>query len=230
MSQNEYAKPVEYNTSLNPQIWDHDRLKGEVKGALLRMSEDFIKFVDLPFDVIDIIITGGNVNYNYTSHSDIDLHIVANFDTIQCDREVQELFDTKRLLYKRQYDLTIHNIPVELYIEDHRMPAVSAGAFSIMHDHWIKKPSKHLPTYNEEELAHWIGVWKKIIRHAVMTGDLQACRNALKLLRTYRKKGLKTSQGEFSIPNLVYKSLRNDKVIEGITVLIDRLHDQYLSI
>lgn len=230
MNQNEYAKPVEYNTTLNPQIWDHDRLKGEVKGALLRMAEDFIKYIDIPFDVVDIIITGGNVNYNYTEHSDIDLHIVADFNTVKCDREVQELFDTKRLLYKRQYDLSIHNIPVELYVEDHRMPAVSAGTFSLMHDRWINKPNKHLPKYNEEELAHWIGVWKKILRHATMTGDLQTCRNALKLLRAYRKKGLKTSQGEFSIPNLVYKSLRNDKVIEGLTVLIDKLHDQQLSI
>jgi hypothetical protein len=28
----------------------------------------------------------------------------------------------------------------------------------------------------------------------------------------------------------VFKSLRNDSVIQGITVLIDRLHDQELSI
>lgn len=230
MIQKEYAAPVEYNPVLNPAIWDHDRLKSDVRGALLRMAEDFIKYVGIPFDVIDIIITGGNVNYNYTVHSDIDLHIVADFDTIQCDKEVAELFDSKRLLYKKQYDLSVKGIEVELYVEDHRMPAVSAGSYSVSTGRWINRPNKHLPKYNEEELAHWITVWKKILRQATMTGDLQTCRNALQLLRVYRKKGLQTPAGEFSIPNLVYKSLRNDHVIMGMTLLIDRLHDQMLSI
>jgi hypothetical protein len=75
-----------------------------------------------------------------------------------------------------------------------------------------------------------IGVWKKILAHATQTGDLQTCRKAVKLLRTYRRKGLDTEAGEFSIPNLVYKSLRNDQTLEGITILINRLHDQELSI
>ena len=62
------------------------------------------------------------------------------------------------------------------------------------------------------------------------TGDLQTCRTSVKLLRDYRKKGLKTPAGEFSIPNLVYKSLRNDDTVKAITTLIDRLQDQSLSV
>ena len=64
----------------------------------------------------------------------------------------------------------------------------------------------------------------------MMTGDLQTCRKAVQLLRTYRRRGLNSPEGEFSIANLVYKSLRNDNVIRGITHLIDRLHDQDLNI
>lgn len=230
MIQNEYARPVEYNTTLNPALWDNRRLKGDVRGALLRMAEDFVEFVGVPFDIQDIIITGGNVNYNYTTHSDIDLHIVADFSTVTCDREVAELFDAKRLLYKRQYDLNVHGVPVELYIEDHRLPAVSAGSFSVMNDQWLNRPSENLPKYDEQELEHWLTIWHRILASAAKTGDLQTCRNAVKLLRRYRKMGLKSHAGEFSIPNLVYKSLRNDDVIRSITILIDRLHDQQLSI
>jgi len=224
------AAPIEYNTTLNPVLWDHDRLKSEVRGALLRMSKDFVQFVGVPFQVLDVVITGGNVNYVYTSKSDIDLHIIADFDAIKCDREVAELFDTKRLLYKKNYDLSIHNIPVELYVEDHRMPAVSAGSYSVVSGRWITKPTKNLPRYNEEELAHMVRTWKKVLGHAVKTGDLQACRKAVQLLRSYRKQGLKTPAGEFSIPNLVYKSLRNDNTLKSIMIFIDRLHDQELSI
>lgn len=230
MNQKDYAKPVEYHTTLNPKLWDHDRLKGEVRGALLRIAEDFKKFCEIDFDVLDVTITGGNVNYSYTTHSDIDLHLIADFSSVKCDREVAELFDTKRLLYKRDYDLTVHGIPVELYVEDSDHPAVSAGSYSLLDDKWLSKPQPNQPEYDREELTAKIDLWHKVIRQATKTGSLQACRKALQLLRAYRKQGLKTPEGEFSIPNLVYKSLRNDHTLKGITILIDRLHDQELSI
>lgn len=230
MIQNEYAAPVDYNTVLNPALWDHDRLKSEARGALIRMAEDFIRYIDIPVEVEDIIITGGNVNYNYTRHSDIDLHLVVDFERIECDREAAELFDTKRLLYRRQYNLSVKGIPVELYVEDRRLPAVSGGSYSLLRGEWINQPRKDLPEYNEQELTHWIRIWQKLIRQAVKTGDLHACRTVLQLLKVYRRKGLSTPAGEFSIPNLVYKSLRNDQVIQSLIILIDRLHDQSLSI
>jgi hypothetical protein len=228
--QNEYAQPIGQNTTLNPKIWDHDHIKPQVRGALLRMAEDFLEFVEVPVEVLDIVITGGNVNYTYTSDSDIDLHIIADFNQVQCDREVAELFDSKRLLYKRQHKLEVYGIPVELYIEDHRTPGVTAGQFSITDDRWIRKPSKNLPQYDTGKLEQGVKMWQKILRTATMTGDLQTCRRALQLLRQYRKQGLATPDGEFSIPNLVYKSLRNDQVVDGMSRLIDRLHDQQLSI
>lgn len=228
--QNEYAEPIGRNTTLNPKIWDHDRLKPEVRGALLRMAEDFLEFVGVPVEVLDIVITGGNVNYTYTKDSDIDLHIIADYSKIDCDREVAELFDSKRLLYKRDHDLSIFGIPVELYIEDHRTPGVTAGQFSVAQDRWIRKPSRVVPKYDQERLAQALSYWHRILRYSTMTGDLQMIRRALKLLRAYRKQGLKTPAGEFSIPNLVYKSLRNDQILSAMMKLADRLHDQELNI
>jgi hypothetical protein len=64
----------------------------------------------------------------------------------------------------------------------------------------------------------------------MQTGDLQVCRNTLQLLRKYRKLGLQQPQGEFSTANLVYKVLRNDDIIHGIDVLVNRLHDNQLSL
>jgi len=225
----EFAPPIEKHATLNPKLWEGMRLKSSVRGALIRISEDFLEFVDVPVKVLDVVIAGGNANYTYTSHSDLDLHIIADFDAVVCDREAAELFDTKRLLYKRDFDLNVLGIPVELYVEDHRQPAVSAS-FSLINERWINEPNPEIPDYDSDKLEHMISVWKKILAHATQTGDLQTCRKAVKLLRTYRKKGLDTEAGEFSIPNLVYKSLRNDQTLEGITILINRLHDQDLSI
>jgi hypothetical protein len=229
MNFSEFSEPIEYNTVLNPKLWDHDKLKPQVQGALLRIAEDFKQFVEVPFKVLDIVIAGGNANYNYTSKSDIDLHLIADYDTIQCDREAAELFDTKRLLYKRDFDVDIFGIPVELYVEDHRMPAVSSS-YSVLRSRWIKEPNKDMPEYDREEVERLTARWTEVLQTAAKTGDLQVCRKTVQLLRKFRQMGLQTPQGEFSTANLVYKSLRNADVLKSITTLIDRLHDQQLSL
>ena len=229
MNFNEFSAPIEYNTVLNPKLWDHNHLKPQVKGALIRIAEDFKEFVEVPFKVLDIVIAGGNANYNYTGKSDIDLHLIADYDSIECDRTAAELFDTKRLLYKRDFDVEIFGIPVELYVEDHRMPAVSSS-YSILNDQWIKEPRKDMPEYDDLAVKRLTRIWTMVLQHAAKTGDLQACRNAVNLLRRFRRLGLNSPEGEFSTANLVYKSLRNADVLKSITTLIDRLHDQELSL
>lgn len=229
MNITELVEPIRYNKTLNPKLWDHDRLKSEVRGALLRIAEDFKEFVDVPMDVVDIVIYGGNVNYNYTNKSDLDLHLVVDMSTIQCDREAHELFDSKRRLYKRKHDIQIHGIEVELYVEDVNETPVSSS-YSVLRGEWISKPNPNMPEYDHEEVARMVKVWQIIFQHAVKTGDLQTCRNAVNLLRKYRQLGLKTPQAEFSVPNLVFKSLRNDDTLAGMMTLIDRLHDNELSI
>ena len=166
----------------------------------------------------------------FTNQSDIDLHLIADFGSIDCDREAAELFDTKRHLYEREHDIEIYGIPVGLYVENQDTPGVSAGTYSVQDDQWIKQPSKVQPDYDKAEVEHMARVWQTVIQHATQTGDLQTCRNTLQLLRKYRQLGLEQPQGEFSTANLVYKVLRNDDTLRGISALVDRLHSQQLSL
>lgn len=225
----EFESPIGKNAVLNPKLWDNDRLKGDVRGALMRIADDFLDYVDVPVKVLDIVVAGGNANYTYTNKSDLDLHIIADISQTECDREAAELFDAKRLLYKKEHDVTVKGIPVELYIEDHRTPAVSA-AYSIVNDKWVRPPKKNQQDWDQDEVDHMVAVWKVILSKAIESVNLKTARSALKLLRTYRKLGLKTPDGEYSIPNLVYKSLRNDQTLEGIVTLINKLHDNELSL
>lgn len=225
----EFEPPVGQNVVLNPKLWDHDSLKGEIKTALLRIAKDFLEYVDVPVKVIDVVVAGGNANYTYTNKSDLDLHIIADVDSTPCDREAMELFDTKRLLYKKEHNVTVKGIPVELYIEDVKTPAVSA-AYSLLNDKWVREPERKTVDYDQKSVSKMVKLWKTVFKGAIRTGDLQACRNVLKLLREYRKKGLKTPDGEYSVPNLVYKSLRNDQTLEGLVTLINKLHDEELSL
>jgi hypothetical protein len=87
-----------------------------------------------------------------------------------------------------------------------------------------------MPQYDEEAVRQLTDRWTQVLQAAAKTGDLHICRTAVQLLRKFRQMGLQTAQGEFSTANLVYKSLRNADVIKSITTLIDRLHDQQLSL
>lgn len=227
-----YEPPINKHDVLNPKLWEgRGVLKSEVQGALLRIAKDFIEFCKVDIPVEDIVITGGNANYTYTSHSDIDLHIVADLSNVACDREIHELFNSKRLLYKQQYDITIHKIPVELYVEDVMTPAVSGGCYSVLNKKWNKEPTNiDNIEYNETEVKELAEKWKTVINHFVKIKDADSSRRMLNLLREFRRKGLATKMGEFSIPNLLYKSLRNDKTIVNLQNLLDADHEKHLSI
>jgi hypothetical protein len=223
------VEPIGYNNRLNPKIWHDGEVKPDVRAALLKIARDFEEFVDVPLEVEDIIIAGAQANYTYTDYSDLDLHLVVDYSKVSCDREVAELFDSKRLLFKRDHKIDIYGIPVEPGVEDAGQPTVSA-AYSILNNQWIREPNKTPPKYDPEELERLAKLWTRVIKTAVKTGDLHTLRTVLKLLRKYRKMGLATADGEYSIANLVYKSLRNSQSVQALQTLIDRLHDQQLSL
>jgi len=224
-------KPIEQHDTLNPKLWDSDRqLKPEIKHALLKIAQDFIDFVGIEFPVWDIEITGGNANYTYTEHSDIDLHIITDFTKIDCERTVEELFDSKQALYKRRYDITIKGITVELYVQDKNETLASRGIYSLKDNTWYIEPSPDVPEYDQDELNHMVKVWQSIIHHAEQTQDPETLHKVRQLLKQYRTKGLQTEDSEFSIPNLVFKALRNSGDIGKLMDIMDKLHDEQLSL
>ncbi|KKL44474.1 hypothetical protein LCGC14_2365290, partial [marine sediment metagenome] len=53
-----------YNDTLNPDLWDDDKLKSEVAEKLKLIAKEFIEFFEvIHLDVSDIVITGSNANY-----------------------------------------------------------------------------------------------------------------------------------------------------------------------
>jgi len=218
----------EPHQTLNPKLWKNFKLQPDTESALIKIARDFKKFIDVPFDVVDVRITGGQVSYFYTEYSDLDLHLIADFSSVKCDREAAELFDAKRLLYKAKYDITVHGIPVELYVEDLNHPAVSAS-YSIQTRSWITRPKLDLGPFDIDEIQRLSNVWGEIIRHSLRSKNIETARKTLDLLRKFRHLGLKTS-GEYSTANLVYKTLRNSDLIKNLQNYIDQEHDRSLSV
>jgi hypothetical protein len=224
----EFTKGYEEHDQLNPKLWDGDQLRPEVKIKLLQIADKFREFVDLDIPVLDIHITGGQVTYHYTEQSDLDLHLIIDYDKINCDQEVEELLDTKRLLFKEKFQINIRGIPVEPGTEDQNRPTVSS-AWSLKTDSWIREPKNYSGKIDAEEIEKQSLYWQKIIRSVLNQNDQKLAQKVLKLLRKYRKLGLKHS-GEYGVENLVYKTLRNTGTLGQLVQYVEKSAIRDLSI
>ena len=225
---NHFEVPVDIHRELNPNLWDNDQLRPKVQIALLKIARVYYKFLALDIPIVDIVISGSQANYNYSKHSDIDLHLIVNYGDVECDMPVDELFDTKRKLWKEQHDIEIYGMPVEVYVEDTAKPAVSS-TYSLLKNKWISEPAKPALDFNEDEVSRITMKWVRAIKGAVKTSDLEQIEMVKDLLWAYRKAGL-AKEGEFGTANIVFKFLRNSGVTANLLDSIRYLKDQSLSI
>lgn len=222
-------RAIEFNKELNPKLFTNRNLRPEVRQKLLDIARDFKQYCEVDFPIDDIQITGSQVSYHYTEESDLDLHLIVDYDKIDCDRELAELFDTKRHLYEREYNISIRDIPVGLYVENQATPGVSGGQYSVIQDQWIKEPKPFTGEIDQAEFAKDLNTWEKTIEKILGLNDVKLAKKCLKSLRNYRKLGLKTT-GEYGTENLVYKALRRSGSLADLSDRVDQAHARDLSI
>jgi len=64
---------------LNPVLWKNEKINAEVRKRLLELAEFWRDYALIPKDAIEnILLVGGNANFNYTKYSDIDLHLLID--------------------------------------------------------------------------------------------------------------------------------------------------------
>lgn len=115
------TEKIEKHDRLNPLLFENNKLKDDVKEAIIKIANKFmddLKEDGVKFKMKDIILVGSNVSYNYTEDSDLDIHIIADKDSLDCSEEVYNLlYGAYRSLFNKNYDITIKGIPVEIYVE-----------------------------------------------------------------------------------------------------------------
>ena len=111
---------LQYHDELNPKIWDDTKLKPEVRAKLMMIARTWAGFAKIPPAAItDVILVGGNANFNYTPYSDIDLHVVVDMDKIpECEGLLDEYLRGKKQLWGLVHDIKIYGHDVELYAQD----------------------------------------------------------------------------------------------------------------
>jgi hypothetical protein len=218
---------IQVHQELNPKIWaDADHIDPQVREKLLVIAGRFYQFLKVPTQVKDIIVTGSQAGYTYTDLSDLDLHIIVSYANVECDQPVEELFDTKRKLWKENHTISIRGIPVECYAEDLDRP-VKGSSYSLVKDSWITKPQQVEAT--DQDVSPQVAAWVTVITAAIRTRDIAQLDRVKSLLKTYRQAGL-NAQGEMGSANMTFKTLRNLGVIAMLMTAHRELEDRSLSL
>ena len=226
---------LEYHDQLNPKLWHENRLKSEVRGKLIQIAETWMKFAKIDrAEVHDIIITGGNVNFNYTLQSDIDLHLVISRNAMNPDREfVDEYLQDKKILWTLTHpDINIYGYPVELYAQDiDEAPHKDQGVYSIMNDYWIQEPHHlELEFSNDKNLENKVQFYKDMIDHLISTNaDDDTIDSIKKKIKNMRGDSI-GKDGEFAFGNLVFKDLRNAGYLDKMDDYEKSRRDKALSL
>jgi hypothetical protein len=221
---------VTFHDKLNPKLWNGTKLRPEVKQQLEAIADDFLQEMGIhELDVRDITISGSNAAYSYTDHSDLDLHILVNVNDLPSSDVYKELFQAKKTIYNDTHNITIHKVPVELYVQDASEPVVSLGEYSIKNDSWIKIPTKRRSNFDQNATKAKYNKLLDIVERAIESNNLNKIQKVLKKIKQYRQAGLDKG-GEFGPENLAYKALRSQGYITKLYDLRDKLHSNRLSI
>ena len=120
----------EYQTQneLNPKIWYGDHLKPGLRLKLLKIAQYFYEFLGIDAPIKGVILTGSNVNYNWTDTSDIDLHVLINYKDVNDSIPfVREYMMAKKSIWNNTYPLQYKGMPIEMYAQDENEPHASTG-------------------------------------------------------------------------------------------------------
>jgi hypothetical protein len=209
------------HTKLSDKLWDEDgKIKKDVREKLLEIAGLFKDSLGL-FVTPDIRVTGSLANYNFNNQSDIDLHLVYDFEDLPIDKDIlNDFFNAKKQIFNNQYNFKIHGAPVEVGVEDINAPLVSTGIYSLLDDEWIIKPKnagKEIPDVKLKDYENLV----QQIETTIETKDRNQLSMLWNLIRQMRKNSL-AKDGEFGEGNLIFKKLRNNGYLKRIK---DALND-----
>ena len=226
---------------LNPKLWDDFELDSEIRRDLLRIGQDFYSGSGIKTDVLDIVLCGSLCNYNWSEkYSDYDLHVIIDIREIDENKELAESYcDYAKKLWNSQHDITISGYEVEVAIQDKSdmLGSIKAGrmggVYSLMKEEWIKKPEKKDFEPDEKAIRKKAEpVMESIdeLEEEMGEDEYDAFREKLdhvwKKVKDFRKSGLESESGEFSIGNLVFKLLRRNGYTEKLMQLKRKSYDR----
>lgn len=227
----------EVQENLNSDIWSEDLvLMPDIAKRLIRIANDFFNNLGMPTDIIDITLTGSMANFNWTTKSDIDVHILIDFPAVNEDTElVHNYVIQAKSNWNRNHEITIKGHEVELYIQDVNEPHHSTAVYSIMNNEWVIRPvrvefevSEDAVRQKADSFEHNIEMIGTVFDQGRFEESYGDSERMIQKLKRYRQSGLEKG-GEYSVENLVFKSLRNGEIIDKLHDIKKRSYDSMFS-
>ena len=218
-------------------------MRKEIKDRLIEITETFMDFVDVEMFIHYIILTGSLANYNWSEYSDVDLHILVDFDEFNGSKSsdnsgiqsiIKNFFDTKRSLWNKSHEITIKGFDCEIYVQDVNEKHLSSGVYSVLNGEWVVKPEKTTQHIDGRKILDKGADYAKMIDNVELKSkngedvniDIKVIKDKLK---KFRQAGLDKG-GEFSYENLTFKLLRRNGYIGKLLDVQTKTTDKKLSI
>jgi predicted nucleotidyltransferase len=223
---------------LQPKLWKNStHLYPGVKAALMEIVDEFVENLGLDVDIADIIVTGSIANYNWSKFSDIDVHILVDFDDINTDHDlVKRFFDAVRSNWNKLHDIRVKGHEVELYVQDINEPHISTGVYSLPDEKWLVTPKKIKPQIDKvtalkkmKSLAREVDKLSAIYDNRQYEEAFKFAERIKEKIKRMRQSGLQRS-GIYSPENLAFKMLRRSGDIEQLFAIYTQAYDQIYSL
>ena len=229
----ELKSTLQSHDKLNPKLWKDEQLDPEVWLALNKIAKEWAKFANIPAKAIkDVIVVGGNANYNYTKHSDIDLHLVIDKSQVKCDGLVDDYLLSKKQLWALTHDIRVKGQPVELYGQGEGDTFKKGqGVYSLQSRRWLQQPEVHRFTANCKAVKDKVYDLEKSINDLInsKSDDIATFRRLKGRIKGMRATAIEKG-GEYAPENLAFKELRNRGTLDKLSKYLRDLEDQELSL
>lgn len=217
--------------TLNPKIFDTNTnlLLPDVRKKIIEIVYQFEDYADVPLEIADIQLVGSNASYNYTEHSDLDVHIIANFELVSSDETVlKALYDAKKSSFNKNLNITIHGVEVEMYVQDINSGITSNGIYSVCDNKWVKepKPITSVTKHNTEKEFH---KWEALIKNVLETKNYEQISNTINTLYLIRHNSIAVD-GEYGKGNQLFKDIRNAGLLDKLKEALDSALSKKLSL
>ena len=227
-------KPKE---TLYPKFWKNNKLNSIVARKLMQIADDVIKSLDLQEHVKDVVITGSIASYNWHDMSDIDLHIMLDFDKIDDNFDlVKRMLDQTRINWNKKHNILIDGKEVELYFQHYTEPHEANGIWSLEIGRWLANPVRLDPEIDiittekkAEAIARQIEHLFELFQKEEFKEAYEYADKIKVKIARMRQMGL-SDQGIYSPENLAFKMLRNAGYLEKLSALKIEAYDRMMSL
>jgi predicted nucleotidyltransferase len=235
----EIVKSFEVRDSLSTDIFEGKDgeffMHKEIREKLMDVTEKFMDYLDIEFFIHDVILTGSLANYNWSKYSDVDLHILVDYNETEYNLELLKgFFNSKRSLWNKQHEILVKGFDCEIYVQDVNEPHHASGIYSVLNNEWLVTPVKTIESIDKSMILKKSEDFEDKIDEISERFDkgedvLEDIKLLKVKLKKFRQSGLDDG-GEFSYENLAFKLLRRNGYIGKLLDIQTKTTDKKLSI